>query len=89
MTEMQNYRKFLKTTLAAGAFTASGLVQAALLEKKEDRPDILFLMTEEQHYCSLPLTGNPYTEMPNMYRIAKKVMLPVLCRTIRRYALPF
>lgn len=75
MTEMKNRRQFLKTTLAAGAATASGFVRADVQQKKKDRPNILFLMTDEQHFRSLSITGNPYIETPNMDRIAREGVL--------------
>jgi len=52
----------------AGALAASGPLLAA-----PERPlNVLFLMTDEQHYRSLSLTGNPYITTPNIDRIGRE-----------------
>lgn len=71
MTGLQTRREFLRTT-GAGALTAAGGISASAVPGKKDRPNVLFLMTDEQHYRSLSLTGNPYIETPNMDRIARE-----------------
>lgn len=56
---------------ALGAATPS-FVQSATLQTKQDRLNVLFLMTDEQHWQSLSATGNPYIETPNMDRIGRE-----------------
>jgi len=40
--------------------------------KPDRKLNVLFLMTDEQHYRSLSVTGNPYVSTPNMDRIARE-----------------
>jgi len=58
---------------AAGATTLGATlpwqVQCAASERKRDRLNILFLMTDEQHWQSLSSTGNPYIQTPHMDRL--------------------
>ncbi len=63
-------RDFLRTTAAAalGAGLPS-LARCTASEKKKDGLNVLFLMTDEQHWQSLSSTGNPYIETPNMDRL--------------------
>jgi arylsulfatase A-like enzyme len=54
---------------------ASGAVKLEARPKTEDGINVLFLMTDEQHYRSLSLTGNPYIETPHMDRIGREGVL--------------
>jgi arylsulfatase A-like enzyme len=65
-----NRREFVRTASAAtlGA-TVPSLVRCAAGEKKKDGLNVLFLMTDEQHWQSLSSTGNSYIETPNMDRL--------------------
>ena len=68
-----NRRQFLQTAgAAAAALTSASAVQCATLPKREGRTNVLFLMTDEQHYRSLSSTGNPYVETPHMDRIGRE-----------------
>jgi len=64
-------RRFLQ---AAGGVVAAapGAVQCAAAPKRKDGLNVLFMMTDEQHYRSLSITGNPYIQTPNMDRIAQE-----------------
>lgn len=66
-------RMWAVAALAALA-TATGVKQlpAAGDEKTNAEFNVLFLMTDEQHYSSLSLTGNPYITTPNMDRIGRE-----------------
>ncbi len=60
---------------AAGGAIAGALpsrVQCATRTKQEGGINVLFLMTDEQHYASLSATGNPYVQTPNMDRIGRE-----------------
>ena len=70
MATGMNRRRFLQ--MAAGATLAPGAVQCATMPKREGRLNVLFLMTDEQHYRSLSATGNPYIQTPHMDRIARE-----------------
>ena len=49
------------------------LAAAGPLRAAPERPlNILFLMTDQQHYRSLSLTGNPHITTPNMDRIGRE-----------------
>ncbi|MBI4876272.1 MAG: sulfatase-like hydrolase/transferase, partial [Acidobacteria bacterium] len=39
---------------------------------RDDRPNVLFLMTDELHQRALSLTGNPYIRTPHMDRIGRE-----------------
>jgi len=71
MPESPNRRGFLRTAGGA-ALAASGAVRCFAEPARSDRPDVLFLMTDEQHHRSLSLTGNPYVRTPNMDRIGRE-----------------
>ena len=65
-------RQFLAATGAAALAAAPSTVRCATREKQKGGVNVLFLMTDEQHYRSLSLTGNPYIETPNMDRIGRE-----------------
>ncbi len=54
---------------AVAAAAAPEPVRCATTTRRRDGINVLFLMTDEQHYRSLSLTGNPYVTTPNMDRI--------------------
>ncbi len=73
MTRHLTRRQFLEAAGAAAGLAASGgTVRCAAGPKREGAPNVLFLMTDEQHYRSLSSTGNPYVETPNMDRIGRE-----------------
>ena len=62
---------------------------ASLAAKPEARrPNVLFLMTDEQHYRSLSATGNPYVDTPNMDRIAREGALFTNATCVTPYCSP-
>lgn len=59
----------------AAPVSANGNVNAAGAAgdgKVNGKFNVLFLMTDEQHFRSLSLTGNPYITTPNMDRIGRE-----------------
>ena len=58
-------RRFLGATLGA-------VVAAPTALKRKGALNVLFLMTDEQHYRSLSVAGNPYVQTPNMDRLARE-----------------
>ena len=50
--------------------------------------NVLFLMTDEQHYRSLSLTGNPYITTPNMDRIGREGALFLNATCVTPYCSP-
>jgi len=78
MNMNMNRRRFLKTASAAAAATTAfacaspSFVHCAAEPKRAGGINVLFLMTDEQHYRSLSLTGNPYVRTPNMDRIGRE-----------------
>ena len=71
MNTPMSRRAFLRATGAALA-AAPAAVQCATAPKRAGRPNVLFLMTDEQHYRSLSLTGNRYIQTPHMDRIGRE-----------------
>src|SRR4051794_35648799 len=57
-----NRRQFLSAA-------AIGMARAAQLAK---RPNILFLLTDDQSYGSLSITGSPFMKTPNIDRIGRE-----------------
>lgn len=43
----------------------------ALQLQKQQRPNILYIMTDQQHAGMMSVTGNPWLQTPNMDRLAK------------------
>jgi len=67
-------RDFLKGAAAILA-AAPGCVRYATAPRRKGRPNLLFLMTDEQHHRSLSVTGNPYIQTPHIDRIAREGVL--------------
>jgi len=72
MAQRITRRSFLKTAAGTSAAAAAGSVWCEAASKQAGRPNVLFLMTDEQHHRSLSLTGNPYIETPHMDRIGRE-----------------
>ncbi|MFC1635799.1 sulfatase [Planctomycetota bacterium] len=67
-----NRREFIQTT-AVLAFTARG--RSLLAEdsmKKDDRPNILFIMTDQQHAGMLSCAGNQWLKTPGIDSLARE-----------------
>ena len=74
MPEKISRRRFVR--MAAGAAAAlPAAVHCAAAPKRKGGINVLFLMTDEQHYRSLSITGNRYVQTPNMDRIAREGVL--------------
>ena len=87
MPDPMNRRRFLQVSggaLAAGA----GCVGWTATPRRKERPNVLFLMTDEQHYRSLSVTGNPYIETPHMDRIAREGVLFTNATCVTPYCSP-
>jgi len=70
MPKTSSRRTFLQ---GAAALTATGSsAWCASRPKESGRVNVLFLMTDEQHYRSLSSTGNSYVETPHMDRIGRE-----------------
>ncbi len=67
-----NRREFIKTTTIALGFTVYG--RTLLTEddmKRRDRPNILFIMTDQQHAGMMGCTGNKWLKTPAMDSLAR------------------
>ncbi|MFB3825165.1 MAG: sulfatase [Bryobacteraceae bacterium] len=73
-------REFLSAAGGAAACVSAAAPAA--------RPNVLFLMTDEQHHRSLSLTGNPYIQTPNMDRIAREGVLFTGATCVTPYCSP-
>jgi len=71
---LQNRREFLKA--ASTSVTAMGLFGCAKesqgLERENGKPNLLFIMTDQQRYDALSIAGNTVLETPNLDRLARQ-----------------
>jgi arylsulfatase A-like enzyme len=70
----QNRREFLKTAAMSIAFTGlSGRSEGMQsFGSKSDKPNLLFIMTDQQRSDALSIAGNTVLETPNLDRLAKQ-----------------
>ena len=70
----QNRREFLKTAAMSIAFTGlSGCSEGMQsFGSKSDKPNLLFIMTDQQRSDALSIAGNTVLETPNLDRLAKQ-----------------
>ena len=66
---MQTRREFMRNTLCASA-AAMTLTHRALADSPADRPNIIFLLTDDQRWDMLGCAGNKIIQTPNMDRLA-------------------
>src|SRR5210317_1976638 len=64
-------REFIKSTTALAAASAPGYGLLANHHKKEQKPNILFIMTDQQHARMMSCTGNTLLNTPAMDSIAR------------------
>ncbi len=84
---MMDRRRFLSTAFGA-ALAAPGTVRAASAPKQDGRPNVLFLMTDEQHHRSMSVRGSPYIETPHMDRLAREGALCENATCVTPYCSP-
>ena len=87
MASGMSRRRFLRNALGAAMAVPSG-VQCATLAKGARRPNVLFMMTDEQHFRSMSATGSPYVETPNMDRLAREGALFTNATCVTPYCSP-
>ena len=87
MSRITSRRRFLAASASALA-AAPACVRCATAPRRRGRPNVLFLMTDEQHHQSLSITGNPYIKTPNMDRIAKEGVLFTNATCVTPYCSP-
>jgi len=80
-------RRFLECAGLLGVGGGLGLRQIADAAQEKGL-NVLFMMTDEQHYRSLSLTGNSYIETPNMDRIGKEGVLFTQYTCVTPYCSP-
>jgi len=80
-------REFLRA-VAGAAVAGPAAVRCAAGPRQKDRPNVLFLMTDEQHHRSLSITGNPYVRTPHMDRIAREGALFTHATCVTPYCSP-
>ena len=64
------------------------LLVASFAGAAQPKLNVLFLMTDEQHYRSLSATGNPYINTPNMDRIVREGALFANATCVTPYCSP-
>ena len=67
---------------------APAWVRCATAPGRQGRLNVLFLMTDEQHYRSLSITGNPYIRTPHIDRIAREGVLFTNATCVTPYCSP-
>ena len=72
MSHSISRRRFVQIAGSGATAALPGCVHCAVGERHRGRPNVLFLMTDEQHYRSLSITGSPYIRTPHMDRIARE-----------------
>ena len=73
MSQLCTRRRFLESAGAAAvAATTPSAVWCDAAPQQPGGFNVLLLMTDEQHYRSLSLTGNPYIQTPHMDRIGRE-----------------
>jgi arylsulfatase A-like enzyme len=70
MSDQISRREFLARAGAGAACLAAMGLPAFASEEK--RPNIVFILTDDQRYDSMGCTGHPYVHTPNMDRLAKE-----------------
>lgn len=65
-------RRFLKTTAALSATTALGRSAAAEPRNGDGRPNVLVIVTDQQHAGILSCAGNPWVKTPAMDGLAAR-----------------
>jgi hypothetical protein len=78
----QARRHFLKVvSLGIGGVIAASCVYAGSVEKraKRSKPNLLFIMTDQQRFDAMSCAGNTVLETPNMDRIAREGVM-FICR---------
>ncbi|MBD3267056.1 sulfatase-like hydrolase/transferase [bacterium] len=66
-----NRRQFIGTS-AAGLMSASQAAAQTAKAKKNDHPNILLIITDQQHSHMMSCAGNPYVKTPAMDRLAAR-----------------
>ena len=69
MSDQISRREFLARAGVGACLAAMGLPAFSAEEK---RPNIVFILTDDQRYDSMSCTGHPYVHTPNMDRLAKE-----------------
>jgi len=84
-----NRRSFLKAGAGAGiSLLCPGTVSCYVRPGEKKGLNVLFLMTDEQHYRSLSLTGNRYIKTPHMDRIGREGALFLNATCVTPYCSP-
>jgi len=70
-------RQFIKKTGMAGAFisVAGALSSCAQKDKSFRKPNVIFLLTDDQRWDAMGCMGNPIIQTPNMDRLAANGVL--------------
>ncbi len=69
--QRMNRRDFNKTATTTAAFAYGTAALAKVAVEKEDRPNILFIITDQQHAGMMSCTGNQWLKTPAMDRLAR------------------
>lgn len=72
MSERISRREFLSRSAAAAGVAAAGVswCGSAFADEQSPRPNILFILTDDQRWDAMSCMGHPFLATPNMDRIA-------------------
>ena len=87
MAERMRRRQFLQLA-ATGALAGPAAALGAKAARDKRPLNVLFLMTDEQHWRSLSIAGNPYIQTPHMDRIAREGALFAGATCVTPYCSP-
>lgn len=73
-TTVQSRREFMKAAAISAAVTGlSGYAEGLrIAEGKNNKPNLLFIMTDQQRWDALSIAGNSVLKTPNLDRLAKQ-----------------
>jgi len=64
------------------------LISQGAIAKKEQKPNLLFIMTDQQRFDALSIAGNTVLKTPNLDRLAKQGAWLEMRTPNVRFALP-
>ena len=72
--DFQNRRDFLKAAaLSMAAASVPGYTKSPRSSRSSgDKPNLLFIMTDQQRWDTLSIAGNPIVQTPNLDRLARQ-----------------
>ena len=67
--------RFLITFLILSILSSSGFAEKRSVRLAQDRPNVVFILTDDQRWDAMSSAGNPHLQTPNMDRLAAEGIL--------------